>query len=71
MLNYHNLILNAIKKSTKCSYIAYERYENDYRIKTVKNGVQKIFALTGTPYDVKPEFYLELENMIKEEYSNG
>lgn len=71
MLSYnklHSVILNSIKKNTGCSFLAFERYKDRYQVKAVKNKEDKYFILNGTPNDIKPEFYLELENMIKTEY---
>lgn len=68
MLNYHSLILNSIKKNTGCSYLAFERYKDLYVVRSIKNKDEETFRLNGTPSDVRPEFYLELENMIRERY---
>jgi hypothetical protein len=71
MLNYsniHSVILNSIKKNTGCSFLAFERYKDRYQVRAVKNKKEKFFLLNGTPNDIKPDFYLELENMINAEY---
>ena len=68
MRNYYSDILDSIRKTTGCSYLAFERYKDTYSVRAVKNKKEIMFSLNGTPDDIKPEFYLELQNMILENY---
>lgn len=68
-LNYHNIHLNNIKKNTGCSFIGFEKTDETFKIKTIKNGQKEWFLLNGSPSQITPEFYLELENLIKFKYN--
>lgn len=67
-LSYHNIFLNSIKKNTGCSFIGFERYNDEFRVKTIKDGRKEWFQLSGSPSDIKPQYYQELENLIKLKY---
>ena len=63
-LNFHNYFLNQIKKSSKLSFIAFEKRGVTYGIKAVKDGIKKFIPLQGTPEDVTPQSYQTLANFM-------
>jgi hypothetical protein len=64
-LNYHNFYLNEIKKRSGASFVGYEQYKNEYKLKVIVDKIPQYFALTGTPQDVTPERYNELLRALK------
>lgn len=59
----HQKYLTFIKKLTKAQYIGFERYQDQYRLKIRKNGIDTYFSLDGgTPDTMTAETYLELIN---------
>jgi len=67
-LSYHNIHLNNIKRNTGCSFIGFEKTNESYKVKTIKNGDKEWFTLNGQPSDITPVFYAELEELIKQRY---
>lgn len=64
VFKYHKSELDKIKKFTNASYVSYERYKDQYRLKYVRNKITTYFKLDGTPSDVTPKRYNELLNTI-------
>ena len=63
-LNYHNIVLNQIKKEANLSFIAFEREGALYRVKFIKNGIRDTVDLMGEPKDIKPKYYQELKEYL-------
>ena len=59
----HQKYLNLIKKLIKAQYIGFERYQDQYRLKIRKNGIDTYFSLDdGTPETITAETYIDLIN---------
>lgn len=67
-MTYHSYNLSAIKAELKASYVAYERVKDTYHLKVIKDGKHRYFLLEGTPDDVTPQKYKNLQNLLKETY---
>jgi hypothetical protein len=63
--NYHSFYLNEIKRQSGASFVGYEQYKNDFKLKVIVDNVPQYFALTGTPQDVTPERYNELLRALR------
>lgn len=61
---YHKIFLNHIRKQLGASFVAYERYRDNYRLKIVINKVPHYYDLDGTPDDVSPQSYNNLLQKI-------
>lgn len=64
----HSNWLNRIKVSLGASYVSYDRYNDVYHLKVIKDKEAKYFPLTGTPNDVTPQRYVELTKQLLEYY---
>lgn len=60
----HKLFLNHIRKQLKASFVGYERYRDNYRLKVVVNKNTTYYDLDGTPDDVTPQAYNNLLQQI-------
>lgn len=67
-LNLHSYFLAAIRKDIGASFIAFEQQGNNFRLKVIKNSKPEYFPLHGTPNDVTPARYQELQTQLKEYY---
>lgn len=63
-MGFHNKMITQLKGrlGNKCSYLSWQRYEDEYGIKAVIDGDQVDVMLGGTPKDVG---YEEYENLFE------
>ena len=67
-LNYHNVWLNVIKRDLRASFVAFEKYNNNYRLKVIVDNTVVFRDLSGEPSDITDSSYSELFDDLKIEF---
>ncbi len=66
---FHTSWLEKIRKSVGASNMCYVTNSKGYFVRSIKDGKEQRFQLTGTPFDMTPERYQEFNNLVKQHYN--
>lgn len=67
MKTWHQFYLNQIQKRTKASFVGWERYRDNFKLKVVVDGKPNYFGLHGSLENITHETYIDLLKSITNE----